>query len=333
MRFSLARLGLSFERAALGLIAATVLALYIGVIGSQPWVIRTGDRVGSAVVALNWDLVSGAAPADSHGRGPGHDTLGSWAWLPFTLPNWMRDAGHAPAAAIPAVKTAAVNPVARPPADPSRAAIEERKAQFIRAIIEDRERIVRLRLREELGLRLDEKDRAWLGELHELYGMAASDYAELLRRHDVVPPSLALAQSIEESGWGTSRFAVQGNALFGRITETEGAGMVPANRDPDQTFEIRVFDAVEQSVADYVRNLNRHHAYRDFRREREAMRRRGGSLDSYTLAATLTRYSARREKYVQTIRSIIRSNDLTAYDNVRLADLGRWNSAAPAAGL
>jgi len=332
MRFSLSRFGLSFERAGLGLIACAVLALYIGVIGSQPWVARGSSKPGFAVVALNWDLLGGSPQTEGVARDSGHDTLGNWAWLALSPPTRAREVPWASA------QPAKLSPVSYRPvvaqSEDTSVSPQERKEQFIagllpliirvnEGILQDRSRITRIRLREGSGVGPNSEERAWLGSLFDVYEIEAGDYAELLRRHDIVPPSLAIAQGAEESGWGTSRFAVEGNALFGRVTVTKGAGIVPARRDPDQAFEIRAFDDFEDSVADYVRNLNRHAAYREFRARREAMRVRGVALDSHALATTLNRYSERREKYIQTIRTIIRSNDLTVYDSYRLSDLDR----------
>lgn len=164
----------------------------------------------------------------------------------------------------------------------------------------------------------DSRDRLWLDSMARLYGLDAPDIDALMTRVDVIPPSLALAQGAEESGWGTSRFVREGNAIFGQRTFTEGAGLVPARRDDGKSHEVRAFDWLIESVASYVVNLNSHFAYDAFRRERAEMRRASVAIDGWALAGTLDRYSERREAYIETIRAIIDINRLRGFDRVRL---------------
>ncbi len=186
------------------------------------------------------------------------------------------------------------------------------------SILEDRRRagghIARLRE----GKRLGTTDAAWLTDLMQKHGIEEGKYDELMTRVDVVPPSLAIAQSIEESGWGTSRFALQGNAVFGQWTFSVGKGIVPANRDSGATHEVRRFDHLQQSVRMYIENLNRHRAYREFRAERAEMRERGEPLSGLALTRTLTRYSQRGQEYVETLYTIMRSNALDSLDSAKL---------------
>jgi Bax protein len=135
---------------------------------------------------------------------------------------------------------------------------------------------------------------------------------------DVVPPSLALAQAAEESGWGTSRFASVGNSLFGQRVWKRGAGMTPAERDTRARFEVRKFAKLESSVAAYIHNLNSHAAYRGFRDERAAMRDARRPRHGEALVVHLERYSERGTDYVESLRTIIRDNNFGRFDSARL---------------
>ena len=165
---------------------------------------------------------------------------------------------------------------------------------------------------------LSDADREWLVATAELYGTAPFDLPGLLSRMDIVPPSLALAQAAEETGWGTSRFAREGNALFGQYTYKSMMGMVPERRDADRRHRVRSHDNLLAAVRSYVHNLNSHWAYEDFRDRRAELRRAGGPIDGYNLAGKLGQYSERRAAYVQTIRQIIRQNRLRDFDEAWL---------------
>lgn len=211
--------------------------------------------------------------------------------------------------------------------------IDDRKALFFKAMLplilmaneeieRDRERLVRLHRQKTSGSAIAPKDRFWLARLAERYGISYTgevDTGALLARVDIVPPSLALAQAVEESGWGTSRFAQDGNALFGQLTWNEKhAGIVPRNRQQGETHRFRAFENPMASVRSYVHNLNTHRAYRQFRVMRASMRSQGKSPDGLRLAAALAQYSERGEDYVRTLRAVIRSNDLTDFDRAVL---------------
>lgn len=208
---------------------------------------------------------------------------------------------------------------------------EKRKRAFVKVMLPhilrenerlaaDRERLERLHDRLQFGRVLNARDQVWLQQQAEQYGLEEVDTAELLNRVDIVPPGLALAQSIEESGWGTSRFALLGNAVYGQWTWNTGAGIVPENRPEGETYEVQRFKSLENSVAAYMRNLNSKSSYREFRDRRAAMRDQGEAPDSYQLAGHLHRYSVRGADYIRTIRSIMRSNSLDLFDGARLAD-------------
>lgn len=139
-------------------------------------------------------------------------------------------------------------------------------------------------------------------------------FAELFLRVDVLPASLVLAQAANESAWGTSRFAVDGNNLFGQWCFTKGCGLVPNGRDSDASHEVRVFDSVTDSVNSYFRNLNTHRQYLPLRTIRAELRYLGSPLDSETLAWGLDGYSIRGEHYIRELISMIRYNRLAEYD-------------------
>ena len=161
-------------------------------------------------------------------------------------------------------------------------------------------------------------DRDWLAATAELYGAVPFDVPDLLSRMDVVPPSLALAQAAEESGWGTSRFVREGNALFGQYTYKSKPGMVPAQRDSESRHRVRIHDNLLAAVRSYVHNLNSHWAYEDFRRKRARLRDAGKTIDGYVLAGELESYSERRSAYVESLRRIIRQNRLGDFDRAWL---------------
>lgn len=141
----------------------------------------------------------------------------------------------------------------------------------------------------------------------------------LLRRVDAVPPSLALAQAAIESGWGTSRFILEGNAVFGQWT-WDGDGLVPGDRADGKSHKIKSFEQLSDSVRAYVHNLNTHAAYRAFRSKRLMLRAEGKRLTGMALASTLGAYSELRGRYIHLLRSIITANDLQPLDSARLRD-------------
>ncbi|MEE2761546.1 MAG: glucosaminidase domain-containing protein [Pseudomonadota bacterium] len=186
----------------------------------------------------------------------------------------------------------------------------------------DRRRLLPLlaAIRDSKNLRAE--DRLWLAAKLDQYGVRRAGLAELARRIDTVPPSLAMAQAAEESGWGTSRFVREGNALFGQWTFESAGGLVPRDRDVGKVHKVKAFQNLTQAVGAYVANLNTHRAYRGFRAERARMRAAGRELDGEKLARTLVSYSERGRAYVDSIRRIIRINRLRQLDGARLGAAG-----------
>ncbi len=134
--------------------------------------------------------------------------------------------------------------------------------------------------------------------------------ARLLRRVDVVPASLVLAQAAKESGWGTSRFALEGNNYFGIWCFYEGCGLTPRSRLPGRNHEVATFDSVADGVRYYIRTINTHSAYADLRKMRANARQAKQALPGEALANGLVRYSERGMAYVREIQSMIRYNQL-----------------------
>jgi uncharacterized FlgJ-related protein len=175
-----------------------------------------------------------------------------------------------------------------------------------RAVVEQARRLIAR------GEEPDAEARGALERIAEDYGVDADDTDRLLDRVDVVPVSLALAQAAIESGWGTSRFAQHGNALFGQRSYGSAAGLKPAGV-VEADFRVRSFSSPANSVATYLRSLNTHPAYETFRQKRADMRRRGATLDAHKLAATLTRYSERGAAYVADVRTLMQTNRLKSF--------------------
>lgn len=189
---------------------------------------------------------------------------------------------------------------------------------------------VQRRLLEELmqGGDLEDEERLLFGEMSRYYRLdgyqgrltsLADTLGVLLKRIDRIPPSLALAQAAIESGWGSSRFSREGNNLFGqRIWSGEGVGLKPDGTG-NPRFRLAVFPTIGSSIRSYMRNLNTHPAYEDFRRLRSRMRRRGDRLESLRLVETLLGYSTRGKDYVDDVLRFIDHNRLTRFDAAEMS--------------
>jgi uncharacterized FlgJ-related protein len=199
-------------------------------------------------------------------------------------------------------------------------------------ILVDRERLTKLAKKVRTETPLDPQERLWLAELAGRYRVVDDQESppepdglggvveELLLRVDMVPLSLVLAQGAEESGWGTSRFAAEGNAIFGQWTWDE-AGITPENQRKELgDYRIAAFETPLQSVMAYLQNLNSHPAYAELRGKRAELRSQGLRLSGYELAKTLTRYSERGPEYVDSLHAIMRVNNLEAADDAHLGD-------------
>ena len=157
----------------------------------------------------------------------------------------------------------------------------------------------------------------WLNLKFKQYGVVNKNLSTLKIRMDEIPVSMAIAQAAKETGWGTSRFAQEGNALFGQWTWS-GEGIKPAGADDDSTHKVMKFKILQASVKAYQRNLNTHSTYRDFRSARAKLRDQGQKLDSMVLTIHLDKYAETGKEYVKILQQIIRQNNLEDFDDAKL---------------
>lgn len=141
----------------------------------------------------------------------------------------------------------------------------------------------------------------------------ATDWQSLLERVNTLPTSLVIAQAINESAWGTSRFAKQGNNLFGIWCYTKGCGLVPLHRTANQSFEVKKYPNLKASVSDYFYNINTNSHYEQLRVARQQAISHGHTATGQQLASHLTRYSALGDTYTKTIDSLITDYQLESY--------------------
>ena len=204
------------------------------------------------------------------------------------------------------------------------ASTQKRKTLFIQIILP-------LILEENNKIKLDRKklfsilnknknsklEKRWINEKFKQYGVLNKDLSTLKVRMDYVPVSLAIAQAAKETGWGTSRFALEGNALFGQWTWS-GEGIKPAGADSDSKHKVMKFKILKSSVRAYQRNLNTHPSYKEFRMARAELRDNERSLDSLILVNYLDKYAETGKEYTKILKQIIKQNNLTDFDNVKL---------------
>jgi len=204
----------------------------------------------------------------------------------------------------------------------------ERKALFIAAllpvilevnqrVLAEREQLLYLRDKIASESGLTSVERIWLEQLADRYDAPVEKLDELVKRVDIVPPSMAIAQSGIESGWGTSFAARNGNALFGQI-QAGGRHAVSVPWKPGAGMP-QPFTNVGEAADAYVSNLNTHAAYAAFRSERAAMRQRGETPDGYRLVGQLVKYSELGQQYVGFVRQVMREDKLTDFDTAKLS--------------
>ena len=160
-------------------------------------------------------------------------------------------------------------------------------------------------------------EKKWLNLKFKQYGVVKNDLSTLKIRMDEIPVSLAIAQAAKETGWGTSRFAIEGNALFGQWTWS-GEGIKPAAADNDTSHKIMKFKILKSSVRAYQRNLNTHSSYKEFRMARAELRDNKMELDSLILANYIDKYAETGKEYVKILKQIIKQNNLKDFDDVKL---------------
>ena len=201
---------------------------------------------------------------------------------------------------------------------------KQRKEFFIQIILP-------LILQENNNIKLDRKrlfsiinksnnsdlEKKWLEKKYKQYGVPSKDLSILKMRMDEIPVSLAIAQAAKETGWGTSRFAQEGNALFGQWTWS-GDGLKPKDAEKNEGHKVMKFNVLQASVRAYQRNLNTHSSYKNLRKARAELRDRGNSLDSLILVKYLNQYAETGEKYVEVLKQIIKQNNLKDFDDAKL---------------
>ncbi len=161
------------------------------------------------------------------------------------------------------------------------------------------------------------RDKAWLELKFKQYGIKNNDLVKLKIRMDEIPVSLAIAQAAKETGWGSSRFAQEGNALFGQWTWS-GEGIRPLDVEKDKKHKVAKFKILKASVRAYQRNLNTHASYKEFRIERAIQRDNNGRLDSLKLVNFLQKYAETGKEYTEVLKKIILQNKLTDFDDVEI---------------
>ncbi|MDA7831298.1 glucosaminidase domain-containing protein [Candidatus Pelagibacter sp.] len=163
-------------------------------------------------------------------------------------------------------------------------------------------------------------EQVWLNSKFKQYGVVNKDLSTLKIRMDEVPVSMVIAQAAKETGWGTSRFAQEGNALFGQWTWS-GEGIKPSGADDDSTHKVMKFNVLQASVKAYQRNLNTHSSYKNFRAARAELRDNGEKLDSMILSKYLDKYAETGKEYVKILQQIIKQNNLIDFDDAKLMPL------------
>ena len=204
---------------------------------------------------------------------------------------------------------------------------KKRKSLFIKIILplilEENNRILldRKRLFSILNKNKNSKKEInWLNLKFKQYGVLNKDIPTLKVRMDIVPVSLALAQAAKETGWGTSRFALEGNALFGQWTWS-GDGIKPAGAEDNTKHKVMKFKVLKASIRAYQRNLNTHSSYKNFRQLRAQLRDDNQKLDSVILADQLDNYAETGKEYTKILKQIIQQNSLKDFDEVKIMPL------------
>ena len=201
---------------------------------------------------------------------------------------------------------------------------KKRKEMFIKIVLplivkeNNRIRIDRKRLFTILNKNSNtDIEKKWLEKKYKQYGVRKNDLSTLKVRMDEIPVSLAIAQAAKETGWGTSRFALKGNALFGQWTWS-GEGLKPKNADEGKYHKVMKFHSLQLSVRAYLRNLNTHSTYKNLRKARTELRNQKKPLDSLTLSKHLDKYAETGSQYIEVLQKIIEQNNLKDFDEARL---------------
>ena len=182
-------------------------------------------------------------------------------------------------------------------------------------ILDDREKLKSLSAKKFTS----DLEKQWLRQKLLEYKVKKSNFDELMIRMDMIPVSIALAQAAKESGWGTSRFALEGNAIFGQWT-WDGQGIAPLKRDGDKNHKILKFPILRASVKAYKNNLNTHKSYSKFRDKRKDLREKNKKISGLSLTGTLKNYAQTGSEYTKILNQIIKQNSLSDFEPVRLVN-------------
>jgi Bax protein len=165
-------------------------------------------------------------------------------------------------------------------------------------------------------------EKRWLKKRFKEYGIKKGDITELKVRMDIIPASIAIAQAAIESGWGTSRFALEGNAMFGQWTWSKN-GIEPTDKSKNQDHRILKFSMLRSSVKAYKNNLNTHHGYKEFREKRAELRKNNKKISGLKLVSYLYNYAATGKEYIKILKRAIDQNGLTDFDDATLMNSGK----------
>ena len=181
-------------------------------------------------------------------------------------------------------------------------------------IIEDREYLSKILKGNET-----EESKIWLNKKYKKYKVSGRNINDLIEKIDIIPTSIALAQAAKESGWGTSRFALEGNAIYGQWT-WNGDGIEPLEKTKDQSHKILKFPLLRASVKAYITNLNTHRGYKSFRQKRLELRKQNKKLAGLELIHELENYAQTGKEYTKILAQIIKQNDLDELESVTIDD-------------
>ena len=208
--------------------------------------------------------------------------------------------------------------------------IKEKKETFLQILLplvvaenekikEDRKYLLKI-LKENESV----ESKKWLNKKYKAYKVSDKNISELIEKIDIIPTSIALAQAAKESGWGTSRFALEGNAIYGQWT-WNGDGIAPLERTKDQNHKILKFPLLRASVKAYISNLNSHRGYKKFRVKRYEMRKQNKKLTGLDLIHELDNYAQTGKEYTKILEKIIKQNDLDELETVTIDDFKKSN--------
>ena len=211
------------------------------------------------------------------------------------------------------------------PNDFSKVSSSKKKSLFIRSllplIIKENEKIIslnkRIRLLQSKFNQINRKDAVWLKNNLIAYKTDTMRIEELLMKVDIIPVSIALAQAAIESGWGTSRFSIEGNALYGQWSWKKGSGIIPKERKKDEKYEVKSFLSLGSSVESYMKNLNTHPNYENFRINRALLRSHNMSISGLKLYKYLNDYAA-NDMYAEILFNVIEKNNLDQFENISI---------------